>query len=145
MPPGSPHAAEPANNPELRQIRENRADGSGFAGFVIPSRTESMRSRSRRSATRCSSDRRFSRNNILASSAAPRPDRPMASGNAGVGASGRLAECDERRRTVGCARVLEAECCRGIEEAVSQDADVQCACEACEKRAQPCAVCDHCR
>jgi YVTN family beta-propeller protein len=28
----------------------------------------------------------------------PRPDRPMASGNAGVGASGRLAECDERGR-----------------------------------------------
>jgi hypothetical protein len=70
MPPGSPHAAEPANNPELRQIGEDRASGSGLAGFVIPSRTASMRSRSRRSATRCSSDRRFSRNNILASSAA---------------------------------------------------------------------------
>ena len=41
-----------------------------FAGLVIPSRTASMRSRSRRSATRCSSDGRFSCNNILPSSAA---------------------------------------------------------------------------
>jgi len=37
MPPGSPRAAEPANNPELRQIGEDRASGSGLAGFVIPS------------------------------------------------------------------------------------------------------------
>jgi len=33
MPPGSPHAAEPANNPELGQIGEDRASGSGLAGF----------------------------------------------------------------------------------------------------------------
>src|ERR1700681_873355 len=70
MPPGLPHAAEPENNSELRQIREDRAGGSELAGFVIPSRTASMRLRSRRSARRCSSDRRFSRNKILASSAA---------------------------------------------------------------------------
>jgi hypothetical protein len=33
MPPASPHAGEPANNPELRQIRKDRADGSDLAGF----------------------------------------------------------------------------------------------------------------
>ena len=69
----------------------------------------------------------------------------MTCGDAGVGAPGWLAECDERRHLGGCAHVLEAERRRGIEEAVGQNADVQCACEACEKHAQPCAVCDHCR
>jgi hypothetical protein len=38
MPPDSPHAAEPANNPELRQIRENRAeivDGTAPADLTV--------------------------------------------------------------------------------------------------------------
>jgi hypothetical protein len=39
--------------------------------------------------------------------------------------------------------VLEAERGRGIEEAVGQDADMQCAGEAREKRTQPRAVCDY--
>jgi hypothetical protein len=30
MPPGSPHAVEPANNPNPRQIREDRVGASGF-------------------------------------------------------------------------------------------------------------------
>ncbi len=44
---------------------------------------------------------------------------------------------------MGFGRVLEAERGRGIEEAIGQNADMQCAGEACEKRAQPRAVCDH--
>jgi hypothetical protein len=75
-----------------------------FAGFVIPSRTESMRSRSRRSATRCSSDRRFSRNNILASSAArAQTGRWRAAMQAlGIGSARRVRQAASHGRMRSC-------------------------------------------
>jgi hypothetical protein len=58
----------------------------------------------------------------------------MPLGDAGIGTAGRLAEGDERRRMIGCTRVLEAERGRGIEEAIGQDADMQCAGKTREQR-----------
>ena len=57
----------------------------------------------------------------------------MAFGDASVGTTRRFAQRDEWGRPIGFGCMLQAERGRGIEEAVGQDADMQCAGEACEK------------
>jgi hypothetical protein len=71
------------------------------------------------------------------------PGRPVALRKAGVGTAGWLAEGDQRRRAVGRGRPLQAECGRGIEEAVGKRPGMERASEACEQGAQPGPVGDH--
>ena len=77
-----------------------------------------MRSSSCFTTARCAGDRRFSRRSPGIGRRAC-PGRPVAGGDAGVGAAGRLAQGDEGRGDRG-RYAVEAERGRGIEEAVGQ-------------------------
>ena len=67
-----------------------------------------MRRRSCASAARCSADRRFSVSIARASAAARDQAGRWRAVIQGIGATGRLAECQHRRRAVGIGGLAEA-------------------------------------